>query len=348
MTMPDPVPAPARSAPDHFRVALPAPLDVPASLAFLGKWGDDLLDRWDGTHLVRTVNSGGRAIPFVGVSAGTVAEPALDVTIEHTADRPRVEAAVRHMFVFAPPEFGELLARDPLLAALDARHPGLREVRQLDLFAALVRAISAQQVNLRWATTTRRRLAEAFGERHVVDGQEVYSLAPARLAEVEVAAIRALQFTTRKAEYRRGGDRAAHRTARHRPLDGGVGAGAHAGAAPRRRRRPGRTQGRRCGLPPRDRPAERGRGAARDGALGILRYRRAGIAAPHLRRAGGGAGVSRSLRSRVYLASGAPGAHAGATSCGRRCARLRAACAGNRATPRSAARAGRGAARRRR
>jgi DNA-3-methyladenine glycosylase II len=201
MTMPDPAPAPARSAPDRFRVALPAPLDVPASLAFLGKWGDDLLDRWDGTHLVRTVHSGGRAIPFVGVSAGTVAEPALDVTIEHAADHPSAEAAVRRMFVFPPPEFGELLARDLLLAALDARHPGLREVRQLDLFAALVRAISAQQVNLRWATTTRRRLAEAFGERHVVDGQEVYSLAPARLAEVEVAAIRALQFTTRKAEY---------------------------------------------------------------------------------------------------------------------------------------------------
>jgi DNA-3-methyladenine glycosylase II len=206
MTSLDPVPAPARSAPDRsapdrFRVALPAPLDVPASLAFLSKWGDDLLDRWDGTHLVRTVNSGGRAIPFVGVSRGTVAEPVLDVTIEHAADRPSVEAAVRRMFVFPPPEFGELLARDPLLAALDTRHPGLREVRQLDLFAALVRAISAQQVNLRWATTTRRRLAEAFGERHVVDDQEVYSLAPARLAEVEVAAIRTLQFTTRKAEY---------------------------------------------------------------------------------------------------------------------------------------------------
>jgi DNA-3-methyladenine glycosylase II len=201
MTTPDPAPAPASASPDRFRVELPAPLDVPASLAFLGKWGDDLLDRWDGTHLVRTVNSGGRAIPFVGVSAGTIAEPALDVTIQHAADRPSVEAAVRRMFVFPPPEFGELLACDLLLADLDARHPGLREVRQLDLFAALVRAISAQQVNLRWATTTRRRLAEAFGERHVVDGQEVYSLAPARLAKVEVAAIRALQFTTRKAEY---------------------------------------------------------------------------------------------------------------------------------------------------
>src|SRR5258706_413695 len=119
------------SRPTRLRGALPGPLDWPDSLAFLSMWGDDLLDRWDGAHLVRTVNSSGRAIPFVGVPAGTVAEPALDVTIEHAADRPSVEAAVRRMFVFPPPEFGELLAHDPLLAALDAPHPGLRAVRQL-------------------------------------------------------------------------------------------------------------------------------------------------------------------------------------------------------------------------
>jgi len=200
--MTQPVPAALQPTPPRrFQVTLPAPLDVPASVAFLAKWGDDLLDRWDGTHLVRTLPSAVHAIPFVCASVGTITRPALTVTIQHAEDRPVVEAAVRRMFIFAPPEFGALLARDPLLAALDARHPGLREVRQLDLFAALVRAISAQQVNLRWATTTRRRLVEAFGEQHVVDGHEVYSLAPARLAEVEVGAIRALQFTMRKAEY---------------------------------------------------------------------------------------------------------------------------------------------------
>jgi len=72
---------------------------------------------------------------------------------------------------------------------------------QFDLLGALVRSISAQQVNLRWAATTRRRLAEAFGKRHLVAGHPVYSLSATRLAAASVEEIRALQFTTRKAEY---------------------------------------------------------------------------------------------------------------------------------------------------
>src|SRR5439155_8068779 len=78
------------------------------------------------------------------------------------------------------------------------RFPGVRQIRQLDLFTALVRCISAQQVNLRWAVTTRRRLAEAFGEPHEVAGHVVYSLDPERIASVDAAHIRALQFTTSK------------------------------------------------------------------------------------------------------------------------------------------------------
>ena len=64
-----------------------------------------------------------------------------------------------------------------------------------------MRCISAQQVNLRWASETRRRLAERFGDRHVVDGAIVYSLNAARLADAAHAEIRALQFTNRKAEF---------------------------------------------------------------------------------------------------------------------------------------------------
>jgi DNA-3-methyladenine glycosylase II len=81
---------------------------------------------------------------------------------------------------------------------LDARFPGLRQIRQLDLYSALIRCISAQQVNLRWAVTTRRRLAEAFGERHTVDGETVYHLDPACVARLPPEQIRALQFTTSK------------------------------------------------------------------------------------------------------------------------------------------------------
>ena len=47
----------------------------------------------------------------------------------------------------------------------------------------------------------RRRLAERFGDKHVVDGAIVYSLSAQRLASAAPAEIRALQFTNRKAEY---------------------------------------------------------------------------------------------------------------------------------------------------
>ena len=88
-----------------------------------------------------------------------------------------------------------------LSPASTARYPGLRPVLQADLLTALVRAISAQQVNLRWATITRRRLAEAFGCPHTLGTHQVFSLDAVRLAATDITALRALQFTTRKAEY---------------------------------------------------------------------------------------------------------------------------------------------------
>ena len=41
-------------------------IDLRASLAPLGRWGDDLIDRWDGTNLVRTASphSDGRRVPY--------------------------------------------------------------------------------------------------------------------------------------------------------------------------------------------------------------------------------------------------------------------------------------------
>ncbi len=185
-----------------FEVALPGPLDVAASLEMFRRSGDDLMDRWDGVRLLRTLTVGGRAVPFACVPVGAVEAPVLRVEIERPGDRDAVETTIRMMFGHAPDEEYEALLRsDPVVAAVDARYPGMRPVRQFDLLSALVRCISAQQVNLRWATTTRRRLAETFGERHTFGTYEVYSLSAERLAALEVADLRALQFTTRKAEY---------------------------------------------------------------------------------------------------------------------------------------------------
>jgi len=184
-----------------FTVEFPTPLNIPASLDIFRRTGDDGLDRWDGHVLMRTVRVADTVVPFIGRVVGTVDTPALEVTVAHATQAPSIEQTVRTMFVTAPGPLAELSAIDPVIAGLEARYPGLRPVLQLDPLTALIRAISAQQVNLRWATTIRRRLAEAFGYQHTLGSHQVFSLTAERLAAVDVMALRALQFTTRKAEY---------------------------------------------------------------------------------------------------------------------------------------------------
>jgi DNA-3-methyladenine glycosylase II len=184
-----------------FEVHLPGPLDIPASLELFRSNGDDLMDRWDGATLIRTLPVGTQHVAYACTVRGTREEPSLQVVLEDTRWKTQVEQAILTMFVHPPASFVRLLQTDLVIAQLEKNYPGLRPVLQFDLFAALVRSISAQQVNLRWATTTRRRLAEVFGEKHLVNGQPVYSLHANRLAAVSPADIRALQFTTRKAEY---------------------------------------------------------------------------------------------------------------------------------------------------
>jgi DNA-3-methyladenine glycosylase II len=181
-------------------VHLKPPLDIAGSLELFRRSGDDLIDRWDGTRLIRAapIDRNGWA-PFIAVASGSVDAPSFEVSAFDSRHEQVVEETVATTFTPVPAGYADLLASDPALAYLDRRFPGIRQIRQLDLFTALVRCISAQQVNLRWAVTTRRRLAEAFGVRHTVAGETVYGLDPHRIAKVDPAAIRALQFTTSKA-----------------------------------------------------------------------------------------------------------------------------------------------------
>jgi DNA-3-methyladenine glycosylase II len=127
-----------------------------------------------------------------------VAAPSMRVHVDASEYQEAIQLVAERTFIPAPADYAAVLERDPVLRRLDTRFPGIRQIRQLDLFTALVRCISAQQVNLRWAVTTRRRLAETFGERHEVAGYTVLSLSPERIAGVDPTTIRALQFTTNK------------------------------------------------------------------------------------------------------------------------------------------------------
>jgi len=174
------------------------PLDIAGSLELFRRAGDDFVDRWDGSTLVRILRVGDHRVPFTATASQTSERPSLTFNADSRQHDAAVCRAVADTFVAVPPDYADLFERDPVLRTLDATSPGIRQIRQLDLFTALIRCISAQQVNLRWAATTRRRLAESFGRRHEVDGHVVYCLEPERIATVRPEDIRALQFTTSK------------------------------------------------------------------------------------------------------------------------------------------------------
>jgi DNA-3-methyladenine glycosylase II len=185
----------------EFDVELPGPLDFAASLEIFRRSGDDMLDRWDGKWLVRITTDAAGVHPYACQVTGDIDTPILRVLVRDEAEREVVETSIRTAFLPLVPEFEQLCAADPIIAHLAVRHRGFRPVLQADLLTALVRCISAQQVNLKWAATVRRRLAEMFGRVHFVGEHRVYSFDPKRLAARHIADIRALQFTTHKAEY---------------------------------------------------------------------------------------------------------------------------------------------------
>lgn len=95
-----------------------------------------------------------------------------------------------------------LTERIPVLADQFARMPGYRPPMTPDAFEALVTAITAQQVNLRWATTTRRRLVERYGRPTTHGRVVVWEFpSPAAVTEARLDDLRELQFTRAKSGY---------------------------------------------------------------------------------------------------------------------------------------------------
>lgn len=184
----------------QFDIALQGPLDLAASLEWFARWGEDLLARWDGRGLTLTAASRGRRVPFTCRVSGTRECPVLRVTVRRDEHAAAAAHAVSHLFLTDTGALERLAERDPIISRLNRRFRGTRPVLQQEPFTALIRSISAQQINLKWALTTRNRLTRAFGVRHRIEDSFVYSIDPRRVAGADADAIRALQFTTAKAK----------------------------------------------------------------------------------------------------------------------------------------------------
>ncbi len=186
---------------NQMEITFDRAIDFAASLEIFRRSGDDLLDRWDGEWLTRTVRIDGEPVAYAARMSQNRRDSTLSVIVENPAHADVIVAQVAKSFALLTSAFEQLCRDDPIIDRLAKLHHGFRPILHPDLLVALIRCISAQQVNLRWAATTRRRLAEKYGRPHKVGDQLVYSLDPERLAKLDPADIRVLQFTTHKAEY---------------------------------------------------------------------------------------------------------------------------------------------------
>ncbi len=92
--------------------------------------------------------------------------------------------------------------RDPILAELTRHCYGLHPLRAPSLFETLITSITAQQVNLSFATRTRARLICRYGKSITLNGRTFYTFpTPEALSGTPLQELRDMQFSWRKAEY---------------------------------------------------------------------------------------------------------------------------------------------------
>ena len=111
-----------------LRIAFAQPLDLAASLAPLGRAGDDLIDRFDGQLLLRTTRIGpaGAPVAYAAQVATDVEQPVLEVlAVEPPSAAAALEPAIRASLLSDRTALFELASRDAQVAALVRRYPGL-------------------------------------------------------------------------------------------------------------------------------------------------------------------------------------------------------------------------------
>ncbi|MCE2451874.1 MAG: DNA-3-methyladenine glycosylase 2 family protein [Nitrospinae bacterium] len=112
--------------------------------------------------------------------------------------------AIKHILAFDLDlrPFYRMAKDDASLAPTAKKFRGLKPIRYMSVFEALVTAITAQQVNLTFAGAIRGRMVKRWGRKVRIDGKTHYAFPrPERLARARVSTFRSMQFSERKAEY---------------------------------------------------------------------------------------------------------------------------------------------------
>jgi DNA-3-methyladenine glycosylase II len=183
------------------------PLDAGATLARYHIWGEDPVNRLGAGVFRRVLRREGALVPYEVRWSGPVDDARLHVRIPGTRSArvgDAVTGEVRKIFGldFDLAGFYRMAKGDRILADLVPPLYGLRPTLAPGGLEMLVGSIIAQQVNLTFAFTLRARLVRHYGTPVELGGPTVYAFPQAEvLARLHVRHLRAMQFSTRKAEY---------------------------------------------------------------------------------------------------------------------------------------------------
>jgi DNA-3-methyladenine glycosylase II len=183
------------------------PLDVDATLARYRIWGEDPVNLVDGDVFRRVLRAADRLVPYEVRWSGNVDAARLGIDVpgaRSAAIGDAVVFEVRRLFGldFDLPGFYRMAKADPVLADLVGPLYGMRPTLAPGALEMLVGSITAQQVNLSFAFACRARLVRRYGEAVRVGGTTVWAFpGAAALAAARVREMRALKYSTRKAEY---------------------------------------------------------------------------------------------------------------------------------------------------
>ena len=149
----------------HLTLPYQPPYDWDAILAFLAMRAIPKVERVTGGCYERTLGIGG-AVGVIRVEPAAKNRLAITMRFPKISALPAVIARVRRVFDLAadPAAISEHLAKDPALAALVARRPGLRAPGAWDGFELAIRAILGQQITVIAARGLAAKLVAAHGE----------------------------------------------------------------------------------------------------------------------------------------------------------------------------------------
>lgn len=171
----------------------------PVSLDTFRRHGDDMIDRWDGRRFTRAVDAGD-GVEAVQIDVGGETGPT-SWTVTLGGDSSGIEDVVCRQFIVddapgkgwvdACPEVAGKVPREIIESAA--------VVRSTSLFQSVLRCVTAQQVNLEFASVLRQRLATRLGIYHSVRDTGAYWLDIDTALGTSVDELREMQLSGMKA-----------------------------------------------------------------------------------------------------------------------------------------------------